>query len=75
MQDHVREQREAVWRLIEAGARIYVCGDGGRMEPDVRRALARIHSEVTDGSAEASEAWMDRLTAEGRYNLDVWVGG
>ncbi|MEM6439831.1 MAG: cytochrome P450, partial [Pseudomonadota bacterium] len=75
VQDLVREQREAVWRLIEADARIYVCGDGGRMEPDVRRTLARIHSEETDSSAEASDAWMDRLMAEGRYNLDVWVGG
>lgn len=75
VQDLVRREREAVWRLIEDGARIYVCGDGGRMEPDVRRALALIHSEETDASAEASDAWMDRMGAEGRYNLDVWVGG
>ncbi|MEO1687807.1 MAG: NADPH--cytochrome reductase, partial [Pseudomonadota bacterium] len=75
VQDLLRQERDAVWRLIEGGARIYVCGDGGRMEPDVRRALALIHSEETDASAEASDAWMDRMGAEGRYNLDVWVGG
>ena len=75
VQDLIREKREQVWPLLEAGAHIYVCGDGGRMEPDVRRALARIYSEEKDVSAEAADAWIDALTAEGRYNLDVWVGG
>ena len=75
VQDLIREKSEQVWPLLEAGAHIYVCGDGGRMEPDVRRALARIYSEEKDVSAEAADAWIDALTAEGRYNLDVWVGG
>ena len=75
VQDLIREDREAVWPLIEAGAHIYVCGDGGRMEPDVRRALARIYSEEKDVSADAADAWIEGLMAEGRYNLDVWVGG
>jgi len=73
VQDLVREQRDRVWSLIEAGARIYVCGDGGRMEPDVRRALSRIYSEEKDVSAEVADAWIDQLVAEGRYNLDVWA--
>lgn len=75
VQDLIREDREAVWPLIEAGAHIYVCGDGGRMEPDVRRALARIYSEEKDVSADAADAWIEGLMSEGRYNLDVWVGG
>lgn len=73
VQDHVRENRDRVWSLIEAGARIYVCGDGGRMEPDVRRALSRIYSEEKDVSAEVADAWIDTLVVEGRYNLDVWA--
>ncbi len=73
VQDHVRENRDRVWSLIEAGARIYVCGDGGRMEPDVRRALSRIYSEEKDVSAEVADAWIDTMVADGRYNLDVWA--
>lgn len=73
VQDMIREQRDAVWALIEAGARIYVCGDGSRMEPDVRRALSLIYSEEKDVGAEAANAWMDQMSDQGRYNLDVWV--
>ncbi|MDA8870414.1 flavodoxin domain-containing protein, partial [Rhizobiaceae bacterium] len=74
VQDVIREQRERVWALLEAGAKVFVCGDGGRMEPDVRRTLGRIAAEELDLDEAAGEAWMDRLAKEGRYALDVWVG-
>ena len=73
VQDLLREHRDAVWALIEKGAHVYVCGDGSRMEPDVRRALSLIYSEEKDVSGEAAEAWLDQMADEGRYNLDVWV--
>ena len=73
VQDLIRENRDAVWSLIEQGARIYVCGDGSRMEPDVRRALSLIYSEEKDVGAEAADAWIDQMSSDGRYNLDVWV--
>lgn len=73
VQDLLRENRDAVWALIELGAQIYVCGDGSRMEPDVRRALSLIYAEEKDVSAEVADAWLDKMGDEGRYNLDVWV--
>lgn len=73
VQDLVREERDRLWTMIDAGANIYICGDGGRMEPDVRRALSRIYSEEKDVSADAADVWIDKLVAEGRYNLDVWA--
>ena len=73
VQDLIRNERDRVWELIEAGARIFVCGDGSRMEPDVRRALSLLYSEEKDVSADAADAWMDQMSEEGRYVLDVWV--
>ena len=73
VQDLIRDERDQIWALIEQGARIFVCGDGSRMEPDVRRALSLIYAEETDQSAGAADAWMDGLMDEGRYVLDVWV--
>jgi len=70
VQDRLREQADTVWRLLQAGGHVYICGDGSRMEPDVRRTLvdiARAHGE--DG-----EAWMDTMIAGQRYVLDVWAG-
>ena len=53
-----------------AGAIVYVCGDGSRMEPDVRRAL----SDIAREHGQDGNAWLDRMIAEKRYVLDVWAG-
>jgi cytochrome P450 / NADPH-cytochrome P450 reductase len=74
VQDLLRKRRAEVWKLIEAGANIYVCGDGSRMEPDVKRALARIYAEEKDVDADTADAWMEKLGQENRYVLDVWAG-
>jgi cytochrome P450/NADPH-cytochrome P450 reductase len=73
VQDQVLRQRAEVWQLLQAGAVVYVCGDAGRMAPDVRRAFAAIHRQETGGDERAAEAWLDGLTAENRYLVDVWA--
>ena len=45
VQNLVAAQKDRVWSLIEQGAIIYVCGDGGKMEPDVKAALVAIYRE------------------------------
>jgi cytochrome P450/NADPH-cytochrome P450 reductase len=70
VQDLIREQAAAVWKLLEAGGVTYVCGDGSRMEPDVRRTLTDIARE----HGHDSNAWMDKMIADQRYVLDVWAG-
>lgn len=73
VQDLVREKAEKVAALIDQGAIVYVCGDGGRMEPDVRRALIALHRDRTGQDEAAGEAWMAKLAADNRYVLDVWA--
>ncbi len=75
VQDQIRQQREDVWKLIQQGAVIYVCGDASRMAPDVRRAFAAIYREETGTDARAAEVWLDGLIAESRYLVDVWAAG
>ncbi len=75
VQDLLLKQRKQVWRLLEAGARVYICGDGSRMEPDVKRALTRIYAEEKDADPADADLWMEEMGATGRYNLDVWAGG
>lgn len=74
VQDLIKREADRVWSLIENGARIYVCGDGARMEPDVRKTLASICAERRGCSAEEAKAWMDQMLDDERYLLDVWVG-
>ena len=63
VQDLLKVEAGRVRALIDQGAIVYVCGDGGRMEPDVKRALAAMYDE----------AFVGRLAADNRYVLDVWA--
>ncbi len=74
VQDLIANQADQVWKMIENGARIYICGDGAKMEPDVRRAISRIYMDKSGSSEEAAETWIDAMMDEERYLLDVWVG-
>ncbi|HEX3114579.1 MAG TPA: cytochrome P450 [Bradyrhizobium sp.] len=75
VQNLIATHRERVWSLIEKGAIIYVCGDGGKMEPDVKAALVAIYRERSGSDAEAGQRWIDDLGTKNRYVLDVWAGG
>ncbi len=75
VQDLVAAEQDRVWTLIEQGAIIYVCGDGGKMEPDVKAALVAICRQRSGADAEAAQRWIDDLGAKNRYVLDVWAGG
>jgi cytochrome P450/NADPH-cytochrome P450 reductase len=75
VQNLVEAQKDRVWSLIEQGAIVYVCGDGGRMEPGVKAALVAIYRERAGADAEAGQRWIDDLGARNRYVLDVWAGG
>ena len=75
VQNLVAAQQDRVWSLIESGAIIYVCGDGGKMEPDVKAALVAIYRERKAADADAALRWIDDLGTKNRYVLDVWAGG
>ncbi|MEP2736604.1 MAG: cytochrome P450 [Erythrobacter sp.] len=74
VQDLITHEVDKVWALIEGGAKIYVCGDGARMEPDVRAALTSIYSQKTGASKNDAANWIEEMIEQERYLLDVWVG-
>jgi len=75
VQNLVAAQKDRIWSLIAQGAIIYVCGDGGKMEPDVKAALVAIYRERSGVDADTGQRWIDDLGANNRYVLDVWAGG
>ena len=75
VQHLVAAQKDRVWNLIEQGAIIFVCGDGGKMEPDVKAALVAIYRERSGADGEAGARWIDDLGTKNRYVLDVWASG
>ncbi|MFD5731853.1 cytochrome P450 [Streptomyces sioyaensis] len=75
VQHRIAAEAAEVWELLQAGARVYVCGDGSRMAPGVRAAFRELHGAQTGASARESEAWLRELTASGRYIEDVYAAG
>ncbi|GEC52142.1 cytochrome P450/NADPH-cytochrome P450 reductase [Bradyrhizobium japonicum] len=75
VQHLVAAQKDRVWELIQKGAIVYVCGDGGRMEPDVKATLMSIYRERTGVDADAAARWIEEMGTRNRYVLDVWAGG
>ncbi|GAA4232439.1 cytochrome P450/NADPH-cytochrome P450 reductase [Streptosporangium album] len=70
VQEAVAAEADTLWTLLERGAHVYVCGDGLRMAPAVRQALAAIYRDRTGGDG---EEWLRTLEAEGRYQQDVFA--
>ncbi|MFF7701777.1 cytochrome P450 [Streptomyces lydicus] len=75
VQHRIAAEAAEVWELLQAGARVYVCGDGSRMAPGVRAAFRDLHGAHTGASPQESEAWLRELTASGRYIEDVYAAG
>jgi cytochrome P450/NADPH-cytochrome P450 reductase len=75
VQNLLAREKDKVWSLIENGAVIFVCGDGSKMEPDVKATLMSIYSEKTGGNADSAAKWIDEMGTKNRYVLDVWAGG
>ncbi|MEU8547705.1 cytochrome P450 [Streptomyces roseoverticillatus] len=74
VQDRIARESEEVWAALEAGGRVYVCGDGRRMAPAVREAFVAIYRKNTGASDEEAAAWLTSLTESGHYVEDVWAG-
>jgi len=74
VQHRIAVEKQRVGELIDAGAIVYVCGDGSKMEPDVKRALTALHRERAGVDEAAARRWIEELGARGRYVLDVWSG-
>ncbi|MBS9438667.1 NADPH-dependent assimilatory sulfite reductase flavoprotein subunit [Photorhabdus noenieputensis] len=72
VQDKLREQGEEVWRWIEEGAHLYVCGDANRMAKDVEHALLDIITEHGDMDSEQADEFLSELRLERRYQRDVY---
>lgn len=72
VQDKLREQGAEVWRWIEEGAYIYVCGDANRMAKDVENVLLALVAEHGGMDAEQADEFLTELRLERRYQRDVY---
>jgi sulfite reductase (NADPH) flavoprotein alpha-component len=72
VQDRMLEQSAELWRWLQEGASLYVCGDALRMAKDVDTTLRAIVERQGSLNHEAAQDYVQRLKDEHRYHRDVY---
>jgi sulfite reductase (NADPH) flavoprotein alpha-component len=72
VQDRMVEHAAQLWRWLEDGASVYVCGDASRMAKDVHAALLTVVKTQSGMDDEAAESYVQTLKEEQRYHRDVY---
>ncbi|EAW6534293.1 NADPH-dependent assimilatory sulfite reductase flavoprotein subunit [Salmonella enterica] len=72
VQDKLRERGTELWRWINDGAHIYVCGDANRMAKDVEQALLEVIAEFGGMDLESADEYLSELRVARRYQRDVY---
>jgi sulfite reductase (NADPH) flavoprotein alpha-component len=71
VQHRMLEQSRELYAWLEEGAHLYVCGDEN-MARDVHRALLELIKREGASSREKAEDYVRHLSAEHRYQKDVY---
>lgn len=74
VQDKIEQDKEQIIQLLDQKARLYVCGDGTRMAPDVETTIRRAYCEIHGLTEEEGIDWMDHMLSSRQYVKDVWTG-
>ena len=75
VQDALWAEQDAVWAALQAGAQIFLCGDGRYMAPAVRDTLIRIQQQQAGDAFVQGSQWLEELIADGRFHQDVFGFG
>lgn len=63
-----------ILRILDGEGRLYVCGDGSKMAPDVEHELKKAYLVIHGGKEQEADKWLENLQTSGRYAKDVWAG-
>ncbi|WP_145134791.1 bifunctional cytochrome P450/NADPH--P450 reductase [Paenibacillus sp. Y412MC10] len=74
IQHLMKQDGELLLELLEAGAKLYICGDGSRMAPQVEETLMGSYRDKHGASPEEAAGWLAGLELAGNYAKDVWAG-
>ncbi len=72
VQHLMRKRGAQLWRWMQDGAQLYVCGNADPMAKDVDRTLCEIAAEHGNLDPDAAKAYIQLLSADKRYHRDVY---
>jgi cytochrome P450/NADPH-cytochrome P450 reductase len=74
VQHLMAQNAEELIRILDQGGRLYICGDGSKMAPEVEWTLQKVYQSVHRVGEQEAQKWMEKLQADGTYAKDVWAG-
>ncbi len=72
VQHRMLENGEELFKWLQEGAHVYVCGDEKHMAHDVQAALITIIAQYGGKTQEEAAAYLSELQEQGRYQRDVY---
>lgn len=72
VQHRILEKAAELWKWINSGAYIYICGAKAPMSVDVEYALLQVIQRYGGKTDEQAIQYLDQLKEEGRYLKDVY---
>jgi sulfite reductase (NADPH) flavoprotein alpha-component len=72
VQDKIKEHSAEIWKWLQDGAYIYVCGDASYMAKDVESTLLEIIKTEGNMDTENAEDFINQLRSELRYQRDIY---
>lgn len=72
VQHRMWEERSSVWRWLQEGAHLFVCGHAQKMAKDVEKCLIDIAREEGSLTEEHARGWLQSLREARRYMKDVY---
>lgn len=72
VQHLMRKRGAELWRWLQDGAQLYVCGTADPMAKDVDRALCEIAAEHGNLDPDGAKQYVRSLSADKRYHRDVY---
>ncbi len=72
VQHLMRERGAALWRWLQDGAQLYVCGSADPMAKDVDQAICDVAAQHGKLDPEAARSFVRALSADKRYHRDVY---
>ena len=72
VQHRILERGDEIYRWMEQGAHVYVCGDATRMAKDVHQALLDVIAEHGRKSPDEAKSYLEAMRKARRYQRDVY---
>ncbi|MGB2968315.1 MAG: hypothetical protein WBB77_00110, partial [Candidatus Nanopelagicales bacterium] len=73
VEDVMVEQADVLNPLLDADAKVLVCGDADQFYRDIEQTMIKLRTAGSAPTNSATDDWLQQAKADGRYVVDIWA--